>query len=190
LSQGLHGVDKDGKHYLARYYDPLSTPVLYRLADAGWVRWLFGPLVSWWYPIATKSGESWHRLQGGALTLPKGANPYAYPGLLVFSEELWEALESDPLPYRLTYMIAEENPEIFEHECYGVRVAQVEALLDEARRQGLTQQPDLVTYVMIALAEKSPRYNVRLQDAIRRVTRRKMSLEEAYFGSRALENKT
>jgi hypothetical protein len=142
LGQGLHGTDKAGKRFLVRYYDPLSTPILYRLADAKWTHWLFGSLVSWWYPVVTKAGESWHRLQGDALALSEKAVP------LVLTEELWEALESDPLPYRLLNFVEEIAPEVFADECYGVRLARIEGLLENARRQGLTEQNDLIAYVM------------------------------------------
>jgi hypothetical protein len=146
------------------------------------VRWLFGPLVSWWHPIATKAGESWHRLQGGALTLPKGANPYAYPGLLVFSEELWAALESDPLPYRLLNFIEQDYPALLKDECYGIRLARVEDLLQAGKQQGLSAANDLGVYVLALLEAPVRAEESRWQEALRMAAAGLTSLD-AYFAS-------
>jgi hypothetical protein len=182
LSQGSFAHDKNSKRYLLRYYDPLVTPILYRLAKVQWTRWFFGPMVSWWYPLTTPDGDTWRRLGGGALVSPQDAKKYISekPVPLVLSEELWEALAGDPLPYRLANTLAETNPEFFESECYGVRVAQIEELLAAARRLGITQQNDLTTYVWAALKHPDLPADPRWQNAVRHAATGMVSLD-AYF---------
>lgn len=182
LSQCTFAHDQNNKRYLLRYYDPLITPILYRLADVTWIRWFFGPMVSWWYPLVTTEGERWHQLKGGALVSPEDARKYILekPVPLVFSEELWEAMVGDPLPYRLTHALTETHPEFFTSECYGVRVAQIEVLLEEARRQGLKERKDLTAYVCAVLETPDLPADPRWQNAVQQAAQGLASLN-AYF---------
>jgi hypothetical protein len=141
LRQTAFAYGEDKTRYFLRYYDPLVTPVLHRLADPAWARWFFSPMTAWWYPVATPQEERWSRIEGG----PRGAVPDSVP--LVLTEELWEALVRDPLPYRLVNAISEQNPAVFDEKCYGVRVARVESLLAEAKKHGLSEAGDLTAYV-------------------------------------------
>jgi hypothetical protein len=144
LRQAAFAYGADKKRYLLRYYDPLVTPVLHRLADPAWARWFFSPIAAWWYPVATPREERWSLIAGGY-----DAALDSVP--LILTEELWEALVQDPLPYRLVNLLSEENPAVFGEDCYGVRVAQVESLLAEAKKHGLSEPGDLTDYVMESL---------------------------------------
>jgi hypothetical protein len=141
------------QRYLLRYYDPLIMPVLHRLAPPEWTRWFFGPMIAWWYAVDTPEGESWARLEGGAQAPPTEPVP------LLLTEELWEALANDPLPYQLLHTLEESAPEVFAGECYGVRLTRIENVLEEAKRQGLTKQSDQIIYAMACL-----RHPERLDD--------------------------
>jgi hypothetical protein len=163
LTQSTFAWDTQKRRYLLRYYASPVTPVLYRIAPVEWIRWFFGPMIAWWYAEATPEGECWSRLKGGAWLAEREPVP------LVLTEELWEALERDPLPYRLVNFVEEKYPALLKDDCYGVRVTKIEAMLQEARAQGLEKQKDLTIYVLMLLEEperaSDPRWHTALQMA-------------------------
>jgi len=181
--EATFAYDMENARYLLRYYDPLITPVLYRLADRKWVRWFFAPMVSWWYPVLAQGEVSWHRLGGGALVSPELAKRYISQEAqqLVLSEELWDALAHDPLPYRLLEVMERTEPQVFKGDsCYGVRLARIETLLEEAQRQGLAKRSDLVLYVYAMMQTAGLAEDARWQDAVRCAAAGERSLD-AYF---------
>jgi hypothetical protein len=153
LRQAAFAYGEDKTRYLLRYYDPFVTPVLHRLADPVWARWFFSPMTAWWYPVATPREERWSSIEGG----PRSAVPDGVP--LVLTEELWEALVRDPLPYRLVNVLSEQNPAVFDENCYGVRVARVESLLAEAKKHGLSEAGELTAYVTASLKHPARAFN-------------------------------
>lgn len=166
LRRARFAVDANDKHYLLRWYDPLITPVLHRLAEKEWVRMLLFPILGWWYPIATPTEETWHRIGGDAhMTIHRIMPP------LRMTEELWAALESDPFPYQLLSFVEEKLPSVFDADCYGVRLAKIEELLDVGKKQGLsTRNDDLTVYVLALLEEPAratePRWQAALNAAV------------------------
>ncbi|MDR2625787.1 MAG: DUF4123 domain-containing protein [Zoogloeaceae bacterium] len=175
LRQSTLAWDAQKRRYLLRYYDPLITPVLYRVSPVEWVRWFFGPMIAWWYAVATPEGECWSRLKGGAWLAETKPVP------LVLTEELWEALMRDPLPYRLLHGLEEIAPEVFAGECYGVRLTRIEGLLEDARQRGLTKQNDLITYVMACARHPERHEDLRWQSAVQSAAAGLRPLD-AYFG--------
>ena len=142
-NQQVFGRDKV---YMLRFYDPVIMPVLHRLADKKWIEWFFGPIQSWWYPVATPREETWSRIEGGS------QNASGEPVPMVLSEELWDALDTDPFPYRVLSIADQTCPTAFGRDCcYGVRLARVEELLDAAKKQRLKTEEDLITYVLSLL---------------------------------------
>jgi hypothetical protein len=175
FEQASVAADKAQKRYLIRWYAPRNIPVFYKLADRQWTQWLFGPLASWWHPVVTKEGEAWRRLEGGKLNAPAAA---AVP--LMMTEELLDALVSDPLPYQLVNLLEQQNASVFESACYGVRVAKVEDMLEEARRRGLKKQEDLTVYVLSLLEAPARAGEARWQTALQQAARGREPLS-AYF---------
>ena len=175
FAQASVAVDASGKRYLLRWSDPLILPVVHKMADRAWVQWLFGPLASWWYPTATKEGEAWRRLEGGRQDAP------AAPVQLVMTEELLEAMASDPFPYQLVSYLEQRDATVFESHCYGVRVAQAEEIIAAGRSKGLSSQADLTTYVMALLKEPGLSREPDWQLAMANAASGKMPLR-AYFG--------
>ncbi|MDR1064677.1 MAG: DUF4123 domain-containing protein [Azoarcus sp.] len=177
LRPAIFAQGPDRARYLLRWYDPLITPVLFRLADPAWVKWFLGPISAWWYPVDTPQQETWSRFAGGS-----GHAAEPPPGPLVFSEELWEALVSDPLPYQILSYAGESMPSAFESSCYGVRAAKIESMLDVARRQGLKEDEDLTTYVLSLLEVPSRAQEARWQTAIRQAAAGQAPLTAYYSG--------
>jgi hypothetical protein len=166
LSNFVHARQTKQDRYVLRYYAPEILPRLHKMANRRWWQTLFEPVVCWWYPFATEQEQYWRAFTG------EGKQPDAeffhLRRWLTLTEELWEALESDPLPYKLTDTLQQRAPDLFESDCYGVRVAQVEALLAEAREQGLKTETDYLTYIWCTLAQPTIRRDVRWNEAIRR----------------------
>jgi len=165
LRRAAFAYDKNNARYVLCYYDPLVTPILHRLADRDWVNWLFMPMDSWWYPVSTPMGETWSRIEGGG-----GSIPFQPEKPLVYSDELWEALVSDAFPYQILDSVEKEHPTFFQGiDCYGVRLAKVEALLEAGRSQGLDVRDDLFAYVLGLLDEPAragePRWQAAVQEA-------------------------
>ena len=152
----------DGTPYLLRYYDPLITPVLHRVADKAWVEWLFAPILSWWYPVATPREERWSCIAGGGEKLPEEAVP------LPLTEELLEALNNDPFPYRLLNKAEQKCPSAFESDCYGVRLAKIEELLASGKEQKLKKEKSLELYVLTLLENPDIVKDVRWQAAVKK----------------------
>jgi hypothetical protein len=184
LGHASFAWDKSGKRYLLCYYDPLVTPVLYRLADREWARWFFAPLVSWWHPVLRKGEESWHRLEGEISVPLELARKHVglEPPQLVLSKELWEALARDPLPHRLLEVMERTAPQVFEGErCYAKRLERIEGLLEEARRQGLTKRDDLALYVYAILRTADLAGDARWRSAVQSAAKGLCPLD-TYFG--------
>jgi hypothetical protein len=177
FEQAAVALNKERKPHLIRWCAPHGLPILHKLADRQWVRWLFGPLASWWYPIVTKRGETWRRLEGG------GQNTPAAPVQLVMTEELWEALAGDPFPYQLVNFLEQQDASMFQSDCYGVRVAQVEEIIADGRSKGLSSQADLTMYVTGLLSEPELLRQANWQAAIANAASGKAPLK-TYFGVR------
>jgi hypothetical protein len=164
LRNATFAFDEDEARYLLRYYDPLITPVLHRLADETWVQWFFSPIVAWWYPVATPTEETWSRIAGGRRSNISRAVP------LVLTEELWDALQSDPFPHRLLNFVEHKFPSFFDDDCYGVRLAKIEGLLEMGKNKGLKSPNDLNAYVLALLEDpkraEEPRWQIALQNAV------------------------
>ncbi|MCL2876778.1 MAG: hypothetical protein FWF12_10965, partial [Betaproteobacteria bacterium] len=153
--------DMDKSRYLMRYYDPLITPVLHRLADKQWKTWFFGPVIAWWYPVASPTEETWSRIEGYGEAVPHD------PVQLILTEELWDALSSDPFPFRLLNLMEQKFPSRFSSDCYGVRLAKVEDVLASGRKYGLKTSDDLTIYALALLEEPGRANDPRWQAAVR-----------------------
>jgi hypothetical protein len=77
------------------------------------------------------------------------------PVPLIINDELWEALSASPLPYQILEVADKTLPDAFKSGCYGVRVAKIEDMLDEARGRGLKETEDLTVYVLSLLNKPS-----------------------------------
>jgi hypothetical protein len=165
--------------HVLRYYAPEVLPRLREIANRRWWQTLFKPVVQWWYPFATTQTQNWRVIKG------EGKQPEAkffhLRRWLTLTEELWEALVSDPLPYKLTDTLQQQAPELFESDCYGVRVAQVGELLNEARQNGLTDQTDYLTYVWYALADRTLVQGTRWRNAVCRAAAGEAPLNKLYM---------
>jgi hypothetical protein len=162
--------------YAVRFYAPETLPTLHKLANRRWLQRLFEPIVRWWYPVATTQSENWSNFPGESKQ-PE-AKYFHLRRWLPMDEDLWDALESDPLPYRLTDTLQETSPTLFKSDCYGVRVAQVETLLAEARQHGLQTDTDLMTYVWYLLARPTLPQDPYWHDALQRAVRDKTPLSQ------------
>ena len=177
LRHAMRARGPDKKGYLMRWYDPLIAPVLLRLGDPVWIQWLLGPITGWWYPVDTPRQETWSRVAGRN----EAAAPVPVPPLAV-SEELWDALVSDSLPYQVLSVAGETLPAAFESDCYGVRLARIEDILGTARQQGLKEQEDLMVYVLSLLEAPSRSQEERWQTAIRQTAAGQAPLRAYYSG--------
>jgi len=171
LSQTMFAWDLNKSRYLMRYYDPLITPVLHRLADKQWKTWFFGPIISWWYPVATPQEETWARFEGG------GEAQSSEAPQLIITEELWDAFKEDPLPYCLLNIIEQKFPSRFSSDCYGVRLAKVEDVLASGRKYGLKASEDLTFYVLALFEEPGRANDPRWQGAVRMAATSEESLK-------------
>ncbi|MNQ54445.1 hypothetical protein D3C85_685130 [compost metagenome] len=146
LSQATFVDTQDSERYVLRYYDSRVTPKLLRHAPEQWREWLLAPVVSWWCRGATPSQEQWHRIRGGARSIPIVAAPR-----LVMDAALWQALESDPLPFRLLETLNETSPALFSSPCHGVRLALIESLLSQGKSLGLIDHHNLTDFIVLTL---------------------------------------
>jgi hypothetical protein len=176
LSHAAFAQGPDKKSYLSRWYDPLITPVLCRLGDPAWVKWLFSPIVAWWYPADSPSGEAWRQIKG------RGKHQAPPPVPLVCGEELWEALVSDPLPYQILEVAEAEMPRAFKSGCAGVRVAVIEEILKAARKEGLRSGADLKIYALALIDNPARGREKRWQKAVRQAAAGQAPLS-AYFAA-------
>lgn len=176
LRHAAFACDANRTRYLTRWYDPLIIPSLFRLGDPKWVRWLLGPVNSYWYPVAAPRQETWRRVEG------MGESVAPPPVPLVIGEELWEATVSDPLPYQLLNIANNQTPSAFESHCDGVRLAKIEDMLDAAKRQGLKQPEDLTVYVLSLLEAPGRAGEARWQAALQQAAAGRAPLK-AYFSA-------
>ena len=174
LRGAVFAWDKDKARFLLFFYDPLITPILHRVADPKWIEWFLGPVISWWYPVATPQEETWSRIEGGGRSTAGETVP------LILGEELWDAMAKDPFPYELLNIAEQKLPSsAFGSDCYGVRLAKIEQLLEAAREQRLKTQEDLITYVL-SLLEKPERAQERQwQEAMKMAVSGEASLESS-----------
>ncbi|MDR1349863.1 MAG: DUF4123 domain-containing protein [Zoogloeaceae bacterium] len=167
--------------YLLRFYAPEILPTLHELAPRNWVHLLMKPVVRWCYPQASPQGEGWQSFAGGG----EVPGEEYFHGLrylrLADSPELMTALAGDPQPYRLVNALQNEAPELFDSDCYGVRLAQVEDLLAEARGHGLQREEDLLACVWCLLAEPAIRQEQAWQQALLCCARDGTPLTESYL---------
>jgi hypothetical protein len=171
--------------YIVRYYMPATLPTLHKLAAKHWIRGLFEPVFNWWYPVISTTSAYWTYIEGEG----KAPNPILVDATrhLPLTEEIWEALESDPLPYKITNILQEQNPKLFKADCYGVRVAQVEELLAQAREQGLRDESDCLTYIWFIMAQPGIAQYPRWNDAVARAARGEAALSQIYYATNESE---
>ena len=169
---------KDNAFFLS-YYDPLVLPLLHRLAPSRWTEWFFRPIISWRYPIDTAAEEQWNRIAGARLH-PSHYDRLARPARLDIPDELWDAMISDPLPYALLDFLNTQSGLAFNSDCYGVRLAQVESMLEDARARGLSREEDLGAYVAALLQEPDLLREPRWQESVQSAARGQMPLS-TYF---------
>jgi hypothetical protein len=160
--------------YIVRYYEPATLPTLHKLAAKHWVRGLFEPVFNWWYPVVTATGAYWTYIEGEG----KAPNPILVDATrhLPLTEEIWEALESDVLPYKITNVLQEQMPGLFKADCYGVRVAQVEEQIVAGREKGLRDDNDLLMYVWHLLEQPNIHTDPRWNEAVARAARSEAAL--------------
>ncbi|MGE8358761.1 DUF4123 domain-containing protein [Pseudomonas sp.] len=145
LTDALLAEDKTSQVYLLRSYAPEVLPLLHARADSPWHNWLFGPINEWWLRAPEKD---WQCLPGGEQTdLP----PY-HP--IKIDDDLWQALELDPLAYSLTAELEKSAEEVFDSTCHGERLLQVRQALDSARGAGLKQADDLCLFASLYLFDQ------------------------------------
>lgn len=170
--KSMKSVNDD--RYILRFYDSKILPRLRELTHPTWWPTLFKPITQWWTPLATPQAERWQRITG------EGKQPepelFQGPRWLFLTEEVWEALEGDPLPYKLTDVLQQQAPDLFESDCYGVRVAQVETLLAEAREQGLQSEDDFLIYIWCVMAQPTIRQDARWRETVQRAAEAKTPL--------------
>jgi hypothetical protein len=166
--------NEQDERFLLRYYDPWVTPVLRHLADKKWVEWFWAPFIAYWYPVATPLEETWRRIAGGAKTdAPEHIK-------LILTDELLEGLKHDPYTHRLLNFAQDKlSPSVFSSTCYGVRLAQIEELLEAARmRHGLKSKDDLTVYVLTMLNTPGIAEESRWQEAMRLAVKGEVGLGE------------
>jgi hypothetical protein len=98
------------------------------------------------------------------------------PVPLIINDELWEALSASPLPYQILEVADKTLPDAFKSGCYGVRVAKIEDMLDEARGRGLKDSRDLTVYVLSLLKQPSLTRDRHWQEAVKMAAAGKMPL--------------
>jgi hypothetical protein len=175
LSEEESESPKDNAFFLS-YYDPLYLPLLHRLAPPRWTEWFFGPIISWHYPFDTAAEELWSRITG--MSACHGS--LAHPVRLDIPDELWDAMISDPLPHVLLDYLNTQSGLAFNSGCYGVRLMQIETLLEDARALGLNREEDLGAYVAALLQEPELSREPGWQESVQSAARGKMPLS-SYF---------
>jgi len=176
LCMATFAYDPDNTEYVLRYYEPRITPILHRVADKEWVRWFFRPLVAWWYPIATPQDETWSRIEGEGKTLIWQRTK------LVVSEELKDALITHPFSHQVLNYLEKEFPSNFNSDCYGVRLAQVEALLDAGKESGLQTLEDLYVYARAMFEDPALAEQLGWQAALKKAVANEAPLKTYYLG--------
>jgi len=167
--------DMEKTRRLMFFYNPLITPILHRVADPKWVEWFFGPMLSWWYPVASPQEETWSRIEGG------GRSASGEPVPLNISEELYDALGKDTFPYQVLNLAEQTCPSAFGRDsCYGVRLARIEELLEAGKQLNLKIKSDLVAYVLALLETPEIAKKQPWQEAIKRAVAGEDRLEN-YF---------
>lgn len=145
LSRATQAYGPDGASYLLRLYDPAVIPVLHCHADSLWWRAVLAPIITWRYGKGDTDLQRWACISGG------GSMDALPPLPLVIDEPLWNELVNDPLPNRLLQAAETYDPALFSAPCRSVRLAQVEAVLADARNAGLSVYEDLHDYVLMTL---------------------------------------
>jgi hypothetical protein len=177
LGNFLFAQQTEEDRCILRYYTPRILPTVRKLANPDWVRELFKPIVHWWLPVATTESETWSAFAGDG-EIPDAK--LAHRHWLKLDEALWEALESDPLPYKLVNTLRAVDSALFKTNCYGVQVAQVETLIAAAHEQGLQDEDDLLTYAWTLLERPDITHEPRWQAAIARAGRGEAPLSEVH----------
>jgi hypothetical protein len=178
LENATYAYKLDGSAYFLFYHNPATLPLLRRLATQEWANWFFDPVFSWRYPVDTPTEEIWASIKGYGLDML--ANPPA-PPRLVMSEELWEAMAGDPYPYTLLDFLNTQPGLAFNSTCFGVRLAQVEDLLAQAKKAGIQSQSDLATYVTALLQEPTRAQEPRWQAAVQAAAQNSAPLRQYYY---------
>mgnify|MGYP003575366189 FL=1 len=152
----------EGDEYLLRWHATHATEALFTQRDA-WSRAFFGPLISWWALMPDPQIDRWRHYPGGALA--------AAPDVpqLQADEPLWTALiRMDPEPYQVLSNLERLDPPLFDIDCPGQRLGQVEQLLSQARERGLVRSQDRQDFVLLRLRggpalERDPRWHAALR---------------------------
>lgn len=146
LSQAAVASGPDGHSYLLRFYTPTVLKVLNSRRDLPGVRQWFAPIDRWWFPEPTRNPKErlWRPVQGADHPEPLPVPP------LHLDHSSWAALAGDPLSYRLAALLSKEKTTpIFDRACPGTRIGLIDLYLCQAREQGLMQDEDLITYVLM-----------------------------------------
>lgn len=171
LGDALLAEDATGRVYLLRSYAPGVLPLLHARAGATWHAWLFGPLNEWWLHAPE---QGWQCLPGAGLASPDLYQP------IKLDDELWRALELDPLAYSLTAELEKSAAEVFSSPCHGERLAQVRQALDAGRDEGVEQMEDLSLFATLQLLDsRFPAHWTNWQQVLRRVKEQRLPLAQA-----------
>lgn len=146
LSDALVAQGPDGQHLLLRSYAPSVLPVLHARRDCQWHAALFGPINNWWL----LNGAEVQQYEGGGLT----ALPTYQP--ITLDPELLVALAMDRQALALLEELQRSAPQVFDSDCHGDRLRQVEQALATARKTELTHPDDHSLFATLYLLEGHP----------------------------------
>lgn len=161
---------KQTQRYLLRYYDPLITPILYGEAPDLWQKWLFGPIMSWWFAQPSSKEEQWFEMVG----YKKNTASISAAPRLIITQTLMQKLEKDTLPYQLLNEFEAKVPTVFAHECRGIRLAQIKDFLAQAQSLGIKTPHSIIDYVYFSLKhtpqvlQRHPNWQAALNETVLR----------------------
>lgn len=146
LSDALVAQGPDGQHLLLRSYAPSVLPALHARKDCSWHAAFFGPINSWWL----LNGAEIQQYKGGGMTTLPTYQP------ITLDTELLLALALDRQALALLDELQRSAPQVFDSDCHGNRLRQVEQALAAARQTELTHPDDHSLFATLYLLEGHP----------------------------------
>lgn len=144
LSHANVATGADGHAYLLRYHTGSALLALDARRDLPGVVDLLSPIRSWWVPVADPQKQLWRQVVGYDRPKVARARPIS------LDKACWEVLAGDPLSHRLDELLMTEKPDpALPYYCHGTRLGLIQHYLTLARKQGLSRDDDLLTYVLM-----------------------------------------
>ncbi|HCN46720.1 MAG TPA: DUF4123 domain-containing protein [Pseudomonas sp.] len=143
LGQGTIVRGPQGDTCLLRFYSEQAFPVLHARHDLIGISELLSPIKSWWSMVPHADKLVWCHY-----ACHNQPNRFGVPPIRL-DQACWDALNGDPLTYRLAEQLQASLMTLSSDSKHGTRLAHVRKLLGEARTHGLSRPEDLGEYVIL-----------------------------------------